>query len=167
MFLLFKNGHNCASLTVSGFRQNEHNCAGHNCADWLYWQLNDFGPLESFKPSIILRGQASKWEKAPRKKSERVENPNFDKNKPISEKNIQFHEVFFRDFPVRFSNMTNHVRFFNFNKGWIESWFAFCQFREQPTRGSFSSHLRPDLRLQSLLEPVSLDDKTNSFLWNT
>ena len=82
--------------------------------------------------------------------SERVENPNFDKKKPISEKNIQFQEVFFRDFPVRFSNMTNHVRFFNFNKGWIESWFAFCQFREQPTRGSFSSHLRPDLRLQSL-----------------
>jgi len=33
LFLLFKNGHNCASLTVSGFRQNGHNCAGHNCAD--------------------------------------------------------------------------------------------------------------------------------------
>jgi len=89
------------------FRQNGHNCAGHNCADWLYWQLNDFGPLESFKPSIILLVQASKWEKAPRKQSERVENPNFDKKKPISEKNIQFHQV-----------------------------------------------------------PPSLDDKTNSFLWN-
>jgi hypothetical protein len=100
--------------------------------------ITPFGPLESFKPSIILRGQASKWEKAPRKQSERVENPNFDKNKPISEKNIQFHEVFFRDFPVRFSNMTNHARFFfNFNKGWLKSWFAFSQFRG----GSFNSHL--------------------------
>jgi len=61
--------------------------------------ITPFGPLESFSPSIILRGQASKWNKAPRKQSELVENPNFDKNKPISEKNLQYHEVSYRDFP--------------------------------------------------------------------
>ena len=43
--------------------------------------ITPFGPLESFSPSIILRGQASKWNKAPRKQSELVENPNFDNNK--------------------------------------------------------------------------------------
>jgi hypothetical protein len=61
--------------------------------------ITPFGPLESFSPSKILRGQASKWNKAPRKQSELVENPNFDKNKPISEKNLQYHQVFYRDFP--------------------------------------------------------------------
>jgi hypothetical protein len=71
--------------------------------------ITPFGPLESFKPSIILRGQASRWDKAPRKQSELVENPNFDKNKPISEKNLQFHEVSFRDFPVRFSYTIDEI----------------------------------------------------------
>ena len=56
MILLFKNGHNCASLTVSGFRQNGHNCAGHNCADWLYTYFGLFGHFWKFFTLFILSG---------------------------------------------------------------------------------------------------------------
>lgn len=56
------------------------------------------GPLKNYRPCVITRNQGSRWRGAPRKKTERVPNPKFDKNKPISSKNVKFHDVEYRDF---------------------------------------------------------------------
>ena len=63
--------------------------------------VSPFGPLQSFRPCVIIRGQASKWKNAPRKQSAKIANPSFQRDKPVSPKNIDFHHQEYRDFPVK------------------------------------------------------------------